>query len=137
MGSPNKDFVLTQHERDVAAVQVTKYCLLPSTQAEIKLGPLEKLKMVLEGHWRGIPRNDPPTQQCVAEEVERSLQPKRHLADLGYEERYAILEQACQREVVARAKGQVRDFHPDRPEQPKLPTPRVDGPQFCRSYLKR
>ncbi|MBX9726096.1 MAG: hypothetical protein K2X09_02420 [Rickettsiales bacterium] len=118
--------------RDIAAVNIAKHCLLPNPRPEPPQNLWGYVNSLLQGH---TPKYDDAPILCINTELKRSL-PAKHYDTLQAEDKHAIFVNACEREALGRAKGQIREYRDpsDEPHRP-LNTPRVVGPKICKALL--
>lgn len=133
-------YQLPRAERNAAAREIARYCLLPDPR------PRDDTVLARVGRWfsRAAGTSDAEraaneTRSCIAREINGKLALAQDkpapLSRIEYDE---ILTDACRREAIGRLKGQVRDFHDprDMPEHPLHP-PRHAAPPLCKAQVKR
>lgn len=143
---PQPLYKLPREERNAAAREVARYCLLPDPT------PPDHSFLARTGRWlsrtfggseaeQAKDRADDAlkkTKTCIAREISGKMPGEADVRDLSRTEYHEILTEACRREAIGRQKGQVRDFHDwdDKPSAPITPPRHIVAP-ICRALIHR
>jgi len=133
---PKPLYQLPREERNAAAREVARYCLLPDPRPEPQ-GVGERIGRWFNRHFRTFSDNL-STEQCIAQEINGKLPKGVKTPDLSREEYNQIMTEACRREEIGRLRGQVRDFHDpgQAPQHPVTPSRNV-APGICKAHIAR